>query len=348
MQVTNTAFTIAEYCDQMEAGNIVVNRDYQRTDTVWPPAARSYLIETILLGYPIPKISLYQKTDLKTRRTVKEIVDGQQRSKAVLDFYGDKLRLGGKGSYSGSRYSDLEETDQQKFIGYQLSADVFVAATEADIRQMFRRINSYTVPLNPEEHRHATHQGAFKWFIVEVTQIYAETLKRLGIFSERNLSRMQDAKLFTELVLALENGIQTYAKAKLDGVYQSHDETFPGSEAVKERFEAALGRIMGWEELHNGVLMKPFNAYALLLAIMHCATPVEALQGTYPVDAAQLGPEEVILGNLGALARALEEEPTPTTLKEFADACSEATNTKRQREIRFRWFCRALSLHQIS
>jgi len=56
MQVTNTGFTIAEYCDQMKAGSIVVNRDYQRTDTVWPPAARSYLIETILLGYPIPKI----------------------------------------------------------------------------------------------------------------------------------------------------------------------------------------------------------------------------------------------------------------------------------------------------
>jgi hypothetical protein len=53
MQVTASNFTVAEYCEQMRAGGIVVNHDYQRSDKVWPPAARSYLIETILLGYRV-------------------------------------------------------------------------------------------------------------------------------------------------------------------------------------------------------------------------------------------------------------------------------------------------------
>jgi hypothetical protein len=109
MQVTPTSFTIAEYCKQMADRSIVVNKRYQRSERVWPTPARSYLIDTILSGYPIPKLSLYQKTDLKTRQTIKEIVDGQQRSKAVFDFFNDALKITGRSKWAGNRYSTLEE-----------------------------------------------------------------------------------------------------------------------------------------------------------------------------------------------------------------------------------------------
>lgn len=45
MQVTASSFTVAEYCEQMRERSIVVNHDYQRSERVWPPAARSYLID---------------------------------------------------------------------------------------------------------------------------------------------------------------------------------------------------------------------------------------------------------------------------------------------------------------
>jgi hypothetical protein len=105
MNVLPSSFSIAEYCGQMNRGDIVINRNYQRSSKVWPPAARSYLIDTILLGFPIPKLSLYQKTDLKSRTTHKEIVDGQQRSKAIHDFFKDELRISGKSTFTGKKYS---------------------------------------------------------------------------------------------------------------------------------------------------------------------------------------------------------------------------------------------------
>jgi len=83
MQKLSTSYTVADYCKDINNGDIVVNRDYQRSDKVWPPAARSYLIESILLGYPIPQLYLYPKTDLKSKKTIREIVDGQQRSQAI-------------------------------------------------------------------------------------------------------------------------------------------------------------------------------------------------------------------------------------------------------------------------
>ena len=62
-------YTVADYCQAMSRHReIIVNRDYQRSDKVWPPAAKSFLIETILLNYPIPKLFLFQKTDLRSRR----------------------------------------------------------------------------------------------------------------------------------------------------------------------------------------------------------------------------------------------------------------------------------------
>jgi hypothetical protein len=74
---------VSPIVEGMERGQIVVNRTYQRSNKVWPAAARSFFIETILLGYPMPKLALYQITDLKSRRIIKEIVDGQQRSQVV-------------------------------------------------------------------------------------------------------------------------------------------------------------------------------------------------------------------------------------------------------------------------
>src|SRR5260370_3293352 len=108
MQVISTAFTVAEYCDQLKAGSITINRDYQRSDAVWPPAARSFLIDTILNGFPMPKFLLSQITDLRTRKTIKQIVDGQQRTKAILDFYDDKLRISGKADLAGKTFSSLD------------------------------------------------------------------------------------------------------------------------------------------------------------------------------------------------------------------------------------------------
>jgi hypothetical protein len=324
----------------MQAGSIVVNREYQRSSTVWPPAARSYLIDTILSGFPMPKISLYQKTDLQSRKTIKEIVDGQQRSQTIFEFFKDKLRITGPSQFSGKKFSDLDEPDQQRFIEYQMDVDLFVSATDDEIRQMFRRINSYTVPLNPEEQRHATHQGEFKWFIIEVTQKYAGMLKNIGVFNERNLSRMNDAKLLTEVCLALEKGIETYSKKKLDDIYKDHDKEFPNEDWINQQIDIALGKIAIWEEIHNGPLMRQANFYSLVLAIIHMYNPVSVFAPILPTPISY-GTPEIVGTNLTLLATALEQENPPEPLTEFVHACTEATNTKNNREIRFRWLCHA-------
>ena len=342
MQVTPTTYTIAEFCGQLERGEIVINREYQRSPRVWPPAARSYLIDTILHGYPIPKLCLSQRTDLKSRKTIKEIVDGQQRSQAILDFFTDRLRLSGKASLSGQRFSTLEEPLQRKFVEYPLSTDIFAGAVDDEIRQVFRRINSYTVPLNHQEKRHATHQGAFKWFILSLGETYADSLKKMGVFSEANLSRMADASLFTEITLAVLSGITSASEAKLDGLYLSRDKEFPEQAQIERRFEQALSVLFAWTQIHGSPLMKSYNFYTCLLALTHAQAPVAALQDLVLLrEPVRLDPE-FALANLGALAAALTDEEPDPSLGPFVAACAKATNRLEPRRERFRWFSRAL------
>lgn len=347
MQTQPTNMPVADYCQAMERNEIRVNREYQRSEKVWPPAARSFLIETILLGFPMPKLAHHQTTDLKTRKVTKEIVDGQQRSMAILEFWQNKYRLSKTvetDEIKGKKYKDLEPEYQQQFLDYSLSIDLFVGATAEEIREVFRRINSYTVPLNPEEQRHAEYQGKFKWFIHGLARKLSEGLKASGIFAEKQLIRMQDTKLLADIVFAMEKGIQTTKSDELDELYKEYEEEFTDEEKVEKQLMGAFDLVLGWNDLHNTQLMKPHNVFALLLALIHIRTPLAKLTPLYKSPSMKAYDPDVVVPRLTQIAELLELEPddAPKKHKPFLEASSEKTNVKETREIRFKTYCAAL------
>ena len=235
MERVPTNFTVSDYCAAMERKEIIVNRRYQRSERVWPDIARSFLIETILLGFPLPKMYLHSVVDLKRRKTTKEIVDGQQRSMAIKDYFDDKFVLTRKletEELLGKKFSELEDEWKQKFITYSISADLFVSATDEEVRETFRRMNSYTVPLNPEEQRHAEFQGTFKWFVHQLARANQGIFVRAGIFGDKPLVGMQDLKLICEIIHAVLFGIKTTNKMALYNLYRQFDDDFPSANKI--------------------------------------------------------------------------------------------------------------------
>ena len=111
----------------------------------------------------MPKVYLRTLIDRVSQASVREIVDGQQRLRAILDFGLGKFRLTSRaGEFSGLYYSDLEEELQNTFLSYRISVEQLINADDDDVLEVFARLNSYTVPLNPPELRHARYQGDFK------------------------------------------------------------------------------------------------------------------------------------------------------------------------------------------
>jgi len=347
MKILNQNLTIRDYRDALARGDIVINRDYQRSNQVWPDMAKSYLMETIIRDFPIPKLFLHQTHDPKTRKPIKHIVDGQQRTQAILDFCEDKYALSRvveTESLRGLRFSDLAEESAEAFLDYGLSMDLFTAAPIEQVIEVFRRMNSYTVPLNPEEKRHAGYQGVFKWFINRLALSCQPTFRQIGAFSERQFFRMADAKLLTEVCHAMENGIETTNARKLDSIYRLRDSSFDSEAGAEDAVMKALGEISGWTELHNGPLMRPYQLYSLILAVAHVQAPLATLQDVFHIPRAARISRTNAVQLLSKLAEAVErEEDADDEYAEYVSASTSKTNVKREREIRFVWFCRALT-----
>jgi hypothetical protein len=332
----------------METRDITVNRDYQRSDKVWPDAAKSFLIESILLGFPVPKFYHHSITNVKTKRTSAEIIDGQQRSTVIFDYYNDKFALSPKldtEAVRGRRYSELDEEWQAKFLSYLLSIDLFLGIDDTDVQQIFRRMNSYTVPLNPEELRHATFQGDFKWFMAAKADEHEELLLDYGILTRKAVIRMLDLKLLTEVTHAFDLGIKTTNKRSLDALYAKYDRNFPHEQAYGDMLDFAFGNMTDLDALDHTNLAKPYFVYSLAVALAHQLQAIPDLE--LPADLAQNeDPDfEALNENLKLMSDALdidEEDLDDSPFKSFVEACVEKTNTRQQRETRARWCLRAL------
>ena len=342
-----TNMTISDYCNAMDRNEIIVNRTYQRSDQVWPEVAKSFLIESVLLGFPMPKIYLHSRTDLKTRTTVKEIVDGQQRSRTIHDYFHDKFALNSKletEEVRGQRYSELDEEWQARFVTYSLSIDLFVAASNNEVREIFTRMNSYTVPLKPEEKRHAEYQGAFKWFIYELSRGFSPFLRDVGVFLEKSLVRMQDMKLFTEICHAIDNGVTTTNSVALNALYKKYDKDDGGVRVIEERLKPALDSIINFQFLASSQLSRAHIFYSLVLALINGENPIPGFERQTLIDLRNADEAEARLAELSEALNLEGPELNASPWKEFVEASASRTNVKDQREKRIRAFERALSV----
>jgi len=342
MKVISGNYSIARYCEELAARRIIVNRDYQRSDKVWPPSANSYLIESILLGFPLPKFLLRQKTDLKSRITTLEIVDGQQRTSSICSFFSNKFTIT-SGRFRGYRFDGLPEDLQSAFISYQLSTDTFADATDAEIRETYRRINAYTAPLSKQEQRHSRFQGVFKVFVADLSAKYSDVLRSLNVFGERQLVRMNDAELFTEVIRAMFFGIETWSAAKLDATYSMFDDSFEQSEFVEKSFDLAFSTLLALDLPPGPPLFTRYNMYSILLALINGVSVWDPLRAEYPMQMAGILPVDMIRSKFLALSDALSVRSNEPQWAEFVRAASEGTNTVTNRKARFGFLCRLLT-----
>ena len=339
--------TVADYCNAYGRQEVLVDRKYQRNASVWPQRAQSYLIETILRGFPMPKLALHQQTDVTSRKSLKYVVDGQQRTNAIVDFFYGRLTLSRSLELEAARgktINGLSEELQEAFLSYPLQFDQFEVADDDVVREYFRRINSFTTPLNPEERRHANFQGNMKWLILKLAERHTKTLVSLTTMSEREIVRMADHKLFAEVVHAMLDGVRTTNSRMLDSMYRKYNnEDIPRGDELLQAIDSACSRIVGWRQLCTTSLVQRSHIfYSLMLAVISVETkwPKLLQEGIdYSSGISHPNPEQ----NLLAISDALISEEEASPFKCFVKASGEKTNTKDQRSTRIKWLATALT-----
>src|SRR5262245_4110530 len=78
---------------EFESGDTYIDESFQRR-SVWLQKNKIRLIETILKGFPMPEIYLWdQSADAKTGKQKHSVVDGQQRLTAIKEYIGGQFSL---------------------------------------------------------------------------------------------------------------------------------------------------------------------------------------------------------------------------------------------------------------
>ncbi|MFK8770809.1 MULTISPECIES: DUF262 domain-containing protein [Aeromonas] len=168
LRITKEQSSVFELLRRESRGDLVLAPDFQRTD-VWDKKHKSELIESILMGIPIPLIYLFEDED-----GVRQIIDGKQRITALKGFLNNEFpltELSMLPNLKGKRFFDIPLLLQAKLEDYQLHSYVIQPPTPEYVKfNIFERVNRGGVNLNKQEMRHALYQGKATTLIQELAE----------------------------------------------------------------------------------------------------------------------------------------------------------------------------------
>ncbi len=161
IKIRSERWSITTIKDLLEFEDINLSPDFQR-EFVWDNVRKSRLIESLLLGIPIPAFYLAE-----TEKGKYHVVDGLQRFTTIFSFLNNKFRLRyleylnhGENKLEGFYYQStdklkgLDRSHQKQILLTQLTINIIEAASPTQVKyDVFRRINTGGRPLNSQEIR---------------------------------------------------------------------------------------------------------------------------------------------------------------------------------------------------
>ena len=324
---------------------------------MWKPSAKSLLIDSIVRGYPIPIILLRQVQDLKNLSMSMEVVDGQQRLRTLiafidpdtLDDYDQTIdsftvrRIHNR-EIAEKPFSKLSDDIKQTLLGHELSTHVLPATTGDElVFRIFARLNSTGLALKPQEVRNSEFHGEFKTLVYDLSFQSLDYWRSWKIFSNADISRMDEAEAVSEYLMAMINGIQAKSQPKINDFYKAHEELLVGIDVIRKRFEITMSAIDGHlaVALPDSAFRRPALFYSLYAAIYdHMYGLKSGLRRAKPKTL----PKNVE----NKLRKSSAKIKTKELPDEVQDAMDKATADKARRDTRHNYILKALGLESAN
>ena len=162
IKIDRVQFSIFELKRRYDRGNICLDPDFQRNE-VWSTRQKSELIESVVMGIPLPLIYLAETMEGKL-----VIVDGRQRLTTFFRYLDNEFAINGlkiMTELNSCRFRDLEnDVNKSKYAAeiedFQLVIQIIKYPTPDRVRfDIFDRVNRGGTPLNNQEMRNALYQG---------------------------------------------------------------------------------------------------------------------------------------------------------------------------------------------
>lgn len=342
-----TTYTGLDFLQFRETGSLDIAPDFQRR-SVWGTPARSFFIDSLIRGFPVPPIYLRVIQSDDNTRTVRQVVDGQQRLTSLLRYVDGEFALARtlSADWAGKEFSELTAPQRDAVRGFGFICEVFQGISDREVLEIFARLNTYSVQLNAQELRNGTYFGHFKQTAYELAHDHIEFWRQNRIVTKNGIARMAEVELTSELMILLLDGLQDKKKS-INQFYADFDETFPARNRVVTRFEEIVDDIsesLG-EELRASAFRRNPLFYSLFSAIAHRRFGVHGTRLDTPKSRLTINDRRRLRDTITKLSDVLElaraDERFPQRYQRFVTASFRQTDNVLPRRVRLEEIYRA-------
>jgi len=272
-------YSINDFVEWDKQNTLILNASFQRR-AIWSDDAKSYLMDTIIRGKPIPKVFIRQKINASTKTSIRDVVDGQQRLRTILAYVQDGFTIAKKHNevFGGKYFSELDEVVQTDILAFEVAVDLLINLPDSEILDIFNRLNSYAFVLNEQERINSNHFGQFKILADEISRKHYDYWLNQKIISNNKILRMDDVNLVADLLISLIEGIK--AKRQIKTYYTTYEKKFNADSAeLSAQFDAIIsmiGRLFP-EGLANHYYRRANIFYSLFTAVAHSLYGIKGL-----------------------------------------------------------------------
>jgi len=179
--------TLSQLREMVDANDIIVNPEYQR-NYVYDDKRASLLVESILIGIPIPIIYLCEEDD-----GIYSVIDGQQRIMSFTRYLKNDFSLCGLTTLSalnGLFFRDLDKPMQRRLRAKSLKAICLDRDSQELKYEIFSRLNLGAVKLKDQEVRNCIFRGSFNSMLRRI----ADTDETRKLFSIIPITHVWNSK----------------------------------------------------------------------------------------------------------------------------------------------------------
>lgn len=208
-----TPTTVSLIYDRLLHNEIELQPDFQRKGRIWSAHNKSALIESILIGLPIPTLYFAERAN-----GTWVIVDGLQRTTTLYDFISNQFLLKDLKflpKLDNCSFESLPRPYQRKIREYQLHCHIITIEKDSDrmVRELFQRINTYGVKMSYQEIRCALYPGNSVKFIRYMAE---SDIFQKATFGKVQPKRMKDMELVLGAVAFIFFGFESFIENKFD------------------------------------------------------------------------------------------------------------------------------------
>lgn len=193
--------------DRVENDEVDLMPDFQRRAGLWTTTQKSQLIESLILRIPLPAF-YFDGTD--NDKWI--VIDGLQRLTALREFFIEKsLKLTGLEflkDLEGTGYHDMPKAYLRRMKETQIICYIINPGAPTNLKyNIFKRINTGGLHLEPQEIRHALFQGFATSYLKELAD--SDIFKRSTGYSIPT-ERMLDREFVLRFIAFFELGVEKY------------------------------------------------------------------------------------------------------------------------------------------